>query len=110
MTIADGRYRTLLDASTTVADQPTIKAVLSSLRGILSSNSKLHGADLYVLEGDGGNFRLLDFDKEHDAPRIQVGTRVPFAGPAAEVFEHQKPVLIPDLSEEMSKKIGRAHV
>src|ERR1700757_1853965 len=59
MEIAESRYRTLLNASTLLADQPTIKAVLSSLRTVLSSTSKLHGTELYVLDNDGTEFLLL---------------------------------------------------
>jgi formate hydrogenlyase transcriptional activator len=103
MTITEGRYRTLLDAPTVLAEQPTIKAVLSSLRGVLSSTSRLHGADLYVLDNDGNNLRLLDFDKELDAPGIQIGSRIPCTGFAAEVLEQQKPVFLPDVSQEMLK-------
>ena len=53
MTITEDRYRMLLGASTALADQPTVKAVLQSLRGVLSSTSRLHGAELYVLSDDG---------------------------------------------------------
>ena len=49
MSNTEDRYRTLLDASSTLAHQPTVKAVLHSLRGVLSSTSGLHGAELYVL-------------------------------------------------------------
>ena len=103
MTITEGRYRNLLDAPTVLAEQPTIKAVLSSLRGVLSSTSKLHGADLYVLDNDENNLRLLDSDKELDAPGIQIGSRIPCTGLAAEVLEQQKPVFLPDVSQEMLK-------
>ena len=103
MTIAEDRYRMLLGASTALADQPTVKAVLQSLRGVLSSISRLHGADLYGLSEDGSSLRLLDFDKEVDAPVIQIGTKIPCVGAVAEVIHEQKPVLLPDLAEEMSK-------
>jgi GAF domain-containing protein len=102
-TVAEGRYRTLLDASSIVAEQPTIKAVLSSLRSLLSSSSRLHGVDLYVLDSDGNNLRLLDSDKELDAPQIRVGSRVPITGVAAEVLEQQKPIFLPEVSQEMLK-------
>ena len=49
MRSTEDRYRTLLDASSTVADQPTVKAVLHSLRDVLSSTCRFHGAHLYVL-------------------------------------------------------------
>jgi hypothetical protein len=48
MTMTDDRYRTLLGAFSAVADQPTVKAVLHSLRGVLASTSKLHGVELYL--------------------------------------------------------------
>jgi formate hydrogenlyase transcriptional activator len=101
--LAEGRYRTLLDASSLVAEQPTIKAVLSSLRRVLSSTSRLHGVDLYVLDSDGNNLRLLDYDKELDAPEIKIGSRIPRTGVAAEVLEQQKPIFLPDVSHEMAK-------
>ena len=103
MTIAEGRYRTLLDAPSVLADQPTIKAVLISLRSVLSNSSRLHGADLYVLDNDGNNLHLLDYDKELDAPGIPIGSRIPRTGLAAQVLEQQKPVFLPDVSEEMLK-------
>ena len=59
MRSTEDRYRTLLDASSALADQPTIKAVLHSLRDVLSSTSRLHGAELYVLSNDGDSLHLL---------------------------------------------------
>jgi formate hydrogenlyase transcriptional activator len=103
MTITEDRYLMLLGASSALADQPTVKAVLYSLRSVLSSASRLHGADLYVLSEDGSSLRLLDFDKEVDAPVIQIGTKVPCVGAVAEVIHEQKPVLLPDVAEEMLK-------
>jgi formate hydrogenlyase transcriptional activator len=103
MTIAEDRYRTLLSASRAVADQPTVKAVLQSLRSVLSSTSRLHGADLYVLNDGGESLRLLDADKEADAPVIEIGTKLPLVGAVAEVIERQKPVFLPDVSQEMLK-------
>jgi formate hydrogenlyase transcriptional activator len=102
-TVSERRYRTLLDASSILAEQPTIKAVLSSLRSVLSSSSRLHGVDLYVLDSDGSNLRLLDSDRELDAPQIRVGSSVPATGVAAEVIEQQRPIFIPDVSQELAK-------
>ena len=103
MTITEDRYRTLLDASSTIADQPTIKAVLSSLRAVLSSVSALHGADLYVLSDEGTSLHLVDFDKEADVPVINIGTRVARISAVAQVLEEQKPVFVPDTAQEMFK-------
>src|SRR5215469_966016 len=101
MTITEDRYRTLLDASTTLADQPTLKAVLRSLRDVLSNVSTLHGADLYVLSDDGASLHLLESDKDVDGPVINIGTRIPCVGAGAEVLARQEPIFVPDLAEEM---------
>jgi len=93
----------LLDASSTLAGQPTVKAVLHSLRGVLSSTSKLHGAELYVLDDDEQGLHILEFDREADAPTIKIGTKLLRISAPARVLEEQKPVFIPDVSLEMLK-------
>jgi formate hydrogenlyase transcriptional activator len=103
MASAADRYRTLLDASSAVAGQPTVKAVLHSLRGVLASTCALHGVFLYVLDDDGDSLHVLEFDREPDAPPIKTGTRISRIGAAAQVLEEQKPVFIPDVSQEMLK-------
>ncbi len=101
MTNAEDRYRTLLDASSTLAHQPTVKAILHSLRGVLSSTSKLDGADLFVLDDDEQGLHILEFDREADAPTIKIGTKLLRISAPARVLEEQKPVFIPDVSLEM---------
>src|SRR5271165_1189102 len=103
MTSAEDRYRSLLDASSTLADQPTVKAVLQSVRSVLSSISKLHGAELYVLSDDGDSLYSFEFDRDADAPAIKIGTSVLCIGAVARVLDEQKPVFVPDLSQEMLK-------
>ena len=103
MRSTEDRYRTLLDASGTLADQPTVKAVLHSLRGVLSSTSRLHGAELYVLSDHGDSLSTFEFDRDADAPAIRVGTRLLRIGAVAEVLDEQKPVFVPNLSQEMLK-------
>src|SRR5215467_13725047 len=103
MTVAEGRYRSLLDASSALADQPTIKAVLRSLRDVLSNVSELHGADLFVLNEDGKCLQLLEGDKEADGPVIKVGTTIPCVGACAEALEKQEPIFLPNVAEEMLK-------
>jgi GAF domain-containing protein len=102
-TTTDGRYRALLDVSSAIAEQPTVKAVLHSLRSVLSSTSRLHGAELYVLGNDGDSLYILEFDREADAPAIKTGTKIARIGAAAQVLEEQKPVFIPDSAQEMLK-------
>src|SRR5246127_2233397 len=99
----DSRYRALLDASSALADQPTIKAVLHSLRDVLSRTCGIHGAHLYILDGGRESLHLLEFDQEADAPAIKTGTGIACIGAAAQVLEEQKPVFLPDVSQEMLK-------
>ena len=103
MRSSEDRYRTLLDASSSFADQPTLKAVLHSLRDVLSSTSRLHGTELYVLNDAQDSLRVLEFDRDPDAPAFKIGTKVSRIGAAARVLEEQKPVFIPDSSQEMLK-------
>ncbi|HKM66169.1 MAG TPA: sigma 54-interacting transcriptional regulator [Candidatus Acidoferrum sp.] len=93
----------MLDASSSFADQPTLKAVLHSLRDVLSSTSRLHGTELYVLNDAQDSLRVLEFDRDPDAPAFKIGTRVSRIGAAARVLEEQQPVFIPDSSQEMLK-------
>ena len=101
MTITEDRYRMLLGASSALADQPTVKAVLQSLRGVLSSTSRLHGAELYVLSDDGQSLSSFEFDREPDAPAIQRGAKLLLTGLVAQVLDEQKPVFVPDLSQAL---------
>ena len=95
------RYRALLDVSSAMVEQPTVKAVLHSLRDVLSSSCRLHGVDIYVLGSGGDRLHLLDFDREADAPAIKIGTRISLIGAAARVLEEREPVFLPDVSQEM---------
>ena len=97
----NSRYRALLDVSSAMVEQSTVKAVLHSLRDVLSSSCRLHGAHLYVLGGDGETLHLLDFDREADAPAIRIGTRISFTGAAARALEEREIVFLPDVSQEM---------
>ncbi len=102
-TAPDGRYRALLDASSAIADQPTVKEVLQSVRAVLSSSCRLHGALLYVLDAGGESLHVLEFDREPDAPPIGVGTKISRIGAAAQALDEKRPVFLPDVSEEMLK-------
>jgi hypothetical protein len=83
MRSTEDRYRTLLDASSTLADQPTVKAVLHSLRDVLSSTSRLHGTELYVLNDHEQSLHVLEFDRDPDAPAFKIGTKVSRIGAAS---------------------------
>jgi len=100
---AQSRYRALLDVSAALVKQPTVKAVLHSLREVLSSSVRLHGADLYLLDTGRETFHLLEFDRAVDAPAIRIGTKISRIGAAAQALEQKEPVFLPDVSEEMLK-------
>ena len=101
MANAEHRYRILLDASSVIADQPTVRAVLQSLRGVLSGTCSLHGAFVYLLDDDGHNLHVFEFDREPDAPAIKTGTRISRIGAVARVLDEQQPVFMPDVAQEM---------
>ena len=93
----------MLDVSSAMVEQPTVKAVVHSFRRVLSSSCRLHGAHLYVLGSNGESLHLLEFDREADAPAIKIGTRISRVGEVARVLEDLEPVFLPDVSQEMFK-------
>jgi len=93
----------LAGMSSAIADQPTVKAVLHSLRGVLSSTCGLHGAELYVLSDDGDSLYSFAFDRDEDAPAIKIGAKILRVGAVAQALHEQKPVFVPDLGEEVLK-------
>ncbi|HJY90845.1 MAG TPA: GAF domain-containing protein, partial [Candidatus Acidoferrum sp.] len=100
---AHSRYRALLDVSAALVEQPTVKAVLHSLREVLSSSVRLHGTDLYLLDSGRDTLHLLEFDRAGDAPGIRIGTKISRIGAAAQALDQKEPVFLPDVSEEMLK-------
>ena len=103
MKSAEIRYRVLLDASSAISDQPTVKAILQSLRGVLSTTCRIHGAHLYALNENGESLQVIDFDQEADAPRLKPDTTLLRVGAVAQVLEEQKPVLVANICDEMRK-------
>ena len=102
-TPTNSRYQALLDVSRAMVEQPTVKAVVHSFRGVLSSSCRLHGAHLYVLGSDGETLHLIEFDREANAPAIKIGTKILRVGEVARVLEDLEPAFLPDVSEEMLK-------
>jgi formate hydrogenlyase transcriptional activator len=105
--IADGRYRALLDVSSAIVKQPTVEAVLHSLRGVLSNILAFDSADLYLLSEDSETLHLFAFDRAPDAPAVRIGTEIPRIGTiASRVIDDQQPVYIADIAQEMLKIPG----
>jgi len=101
---ADGRYRTLLEVSGAIASQPNLKAVLQSLRRLLSSVVAFDSVSLCLLSDNGNSVRLIAFDRGSGAYQVEIGTEVPHVGSAVgRALDEQKPIYIPDLQAELSR-------
>ena len=101
---ADSRYRTLLEVSGAIASQPNLKAVLQSLRRLLSSVVAFDSVSLSLLSDNGNSVRLIAFDRGSEAYQVEIGTEVPHEGSAVgRALDEQKPIYIPDLQAELSK-------
>jgi formate hydrogenlyase transcriptional activator len=101
---ADGRYRTLLEVSGAIASQPNLKAVLQSLRRLLSSVVAFDSVSLSLLSDNGNSVRVIAFDRGSEAYQVEIGTEVPHVGSAVgRALDEQKPIYIPDLQAELSK-------
>jgi formate hydrogenlyase transcriptional activator len=101
MTTNADRYRTLLDVSGTVAGEPSVEALLCSLRPLLANISALHGADLFLLDDGDKTLQLFAFDRAPDAPPIPMGIQIACVGPVAQVIEAQQPRFVPDVAQEI---------
>jgi formate hydrogenlyase transcriptional activator len=101
---ADGRYRTLLEVSDAIASQPNLKAVLQSLRHLLSSVIAFDSVSLCLLSDSGNSVRLIAFDRSPEALQVDIGTEIPHVGSAVgRSIDQQKPIYIPDLEAELSR-------
>src|ERR1700721_2802886 len=101
---ADGRYRTLLEVSGAIASQPNLKAVLQSLRRLLSNVVPFDSASLSLLSGNGNSVRLMAFDRSPEAYQVEIGTEVQHSGTAVgRAIDEQRPIYVPDLQAELSK-------
>jgi formate hydrogenlyase transcriptional activator len=101
---ADGRYRALLEVSGAIASQPNLKAVLQSLRRLLSSVVAFDSVSLCLLSDHGNSVRLVAFDRSLEFHQVEVGTEVPHAGSAVgRAIDEQNPIYIPDLEAELSR-------
>src|ERR1700678_4454663 len=100
----DGRYRTLLEVSSAIASQPNLKAVLQSLRRLLSSVVAFDSVSLSLLSDNGNSVRLIAFDRSPEAHQVEIGTEVSHLGTAVgRAIDEQKPIYVPDLQAELSR-------
>jgi formate hydrogenlyase transcriptional activator len=101
---ADGRYRTLLEVSDAIASQPNLKAVLQSLRRLLSSVVAFDSVSLSLLFDNGNSIRVIAFDRGPEAHQVELGFECPHVGTAlGRAIDEQKPTYVPDLQAELSR-------
>jgi formate hydrogenlyase transcriptional activator len=101
---ADGRYRTLLEVSDAIASQPNLKAVLQSLRRLLSSVVAFDSVSLSLLFDNGNSIRVIAFDRGPEAYQVEIGFECPHVGTAiGRAIDEQKPTYVPDLQAEISR-------
>jgi len=99
----DSRYRALLDVSSAIVQQPTVQAMLHSVRGVLSKISGVYSAGLYLLTDNGKALKVIGLDRASEGTPIPIGTEVACTGVGAQVLQTRKPVYLPDVAEEMLK-------
>src|SRR5271154_2280384 len=100
----DGRYRTLLEVSDAIASQPNLKAVLQSLRRLLSSVVAFDSVSLSLLFDNGNSIRVIAFDRGPEAYQVEIGFECPHVGTAiGRAIDEQKPTYVPDLQAEISR-------
>jgi formate hydrogenlyase transcriptional activator len=99
--LADSRYRALLDVSSTIAQQPSLQAVLRSVRSVLSNISGVYSAGLYLLTDDGKALKVIALDRASEGTPIPIGTEIACTGVAAQVLQTREPAYFPDVAEVM---------
>jgi len=94
----------LLEVSSAIASQPSLKAVLQSLRRLLSSVVAFDSVSLSLLSDNGNSVRLIAFDRSPEFHQVEIGTEVPHLGTAVgRAIDEQKPIYVPDLQAELSR-------
>jgi hypothetical protein len=85
----------LHEVSLAIASQPNLRAVLQSLRRLLSNVVPFDSASLSLLCGNGNSVRLIAFDRSPEAHRVEIGTEVQHLGTAVgKAIDEQKPISI----------------
>jgi formate hydrogenlyase transcriptional activator len=102
---AIGRFRTLLEISNAISNQPSLQAVLQRLHQLLSAISRCDSAAIFLLTGRGETMRLgaLERGTGISGPSIELGIEAPYAGTAAgRAVEEQRPIYVPDIQQEFA--------
>ena len=94
----------MLEVSDAIASQPNLKAVLQSLRRLLSSVVAFDSVSLSLLFDNGNSIRVIAFDRGPEAHQVEIGFECPHVGTAlGRAIDEQKPTYVPDLQAELSR-------
>lgn len=102
MELAAGRYRTLLETSNAITNQPSLRAVLQSLYRLLPSIVPCDSAAILLLTGSGESLRLGAFERGSAGPDMELGFEGPRAGAAGRALQEQHPIYVPDYRTEFA--------
>jgi len=100
----ESRYRSLLDASSVVAAQPSLGAVVQSLRRVLAAVIPFDSVSLLFLDEAAGVARVLANDHNPELAGLKVGTQAAISGTAVGTcITEQRPISIPNIQIELAR-------
>jgi formate hydrogenlyase transcriptional activator len=99
------RYRILLDFSLSIAQQPSLQAVLHSVRELLSKVIAFDSASLLLLDPNRPFVRVVAIDRfTQTADPTEIGLQITLAGTVlGRAIDQQKPIFIDDPEQELQK-------
>jgi len=99
------RYRILLDFSLSIAQQPSLQAVLHSVRELLSKVIAFDSASLLLLHPNRPFVRVVAIDRfTQTADPTEIGLQITLAGTVlGRAIDQQKPIFIDDPEQELQK-------
>jgi formate hydrogenlyase transcriptional activator len=104
-TATQNRYRTLLDFSLSIAQQPTLQAVLHSVRELLSKVIAFDSASLLLLDPNRPFVRVVAIDRfTQTADPTEIGLQITLAGTVlGRAINEQRPIFVDDPEQELQK-------
>ena len=100
---AAGRYRTLLELSNAITNQPSLRDLLQNLHQLLPAIVPCDSAAVLLLAGSGESLRLGAFERGSAGPNLEIGIEGPCAGTApGRALQEQRPIYVPDYRTELT--------
>ena len=104
-TATQNRYRTLLDFSLSIAQQPSLQAVLHSVRELLSKVIAFDSASVLLLDPNRPFVRVVAIDRfTQTVDPTEIGLQITLTGTVlGRAIDEQKPIFIDDPEQELQK-------